>query len=474
MPRDGSGNYSLPAGNPVVSGTIIESDWANTTMPDLGNEITNSLSRQGEGGMLAPLRHANGTALVPSITFTNDIQSGMYLANPSEVVMSIAGVNSMRWTTSGVQIWNGSSWDTVGEGFLPTDGSGYMSGTLKIGDDVSDVGLAFLGDSSSWSFKPDGETLKLTLADSNGDPTADTFMVAHTGAYKWLEFYSQNVGVLGVVDTGLEVTGRVSVSDTLVLDDYTLLTRTYTNINYLRIDGGNYMQSILRVDNTIGGDQARIAHARIRRFTNECSFTYSSDGTGATEGTLGAELYLNSGTARLQSDQAGTSQIQLAGNVDISGNQVQLIDDGQNCARTYPPVSGGFQVNNLFTGAGYERVLTQSDLAPRPVVVDELNSDTLTNYDIVAADLGKSLLVVGGDTMNVTLPNTGVGVGFYCTITNYSVASVQILGAVGTTVNVPAGGGTNFIEQYGYVTVQKIQEVGGNSVWQIYGLTEAP
>lgn len=37
MPRDSGGTFTLVSGNPVVSGTLIESNWANTTMPDLAN-----------------------------------------------------------------------------------------------------------------------------------------------------------------------------------------------------------------------------------------------------------------------------------------------------------------------------------------------------------------------------------------------------------------------------------------------------
>ena len=47
MARNGSGVYSLPAGNPVVTLTAISSVWANSTMTDLGNEITNSIDKGG-------------------------------------------------------------------------------------------------------------------------------------------------------------------------------------------------------------------------------------------------------------------------------------------------------------------------------------------------------------------------------------------------------------------------------------------
>lgn len=55
MPRNASGVYTLPSGNPVVSGTTIESTWANTTMTDVGNEITNSIDKGGRTSPTANL-----------------------------------------------------------------------------------------------------------------------------------------------------------------------------------------------------------------------------------------------------------------------------------------------------------------------------------------------------------------------------------------------------------------------------------
>lgn len=48
MPRNGSGTYNLPSGNPVVTQTLITSTWANVTMADLALAITQSLSRDGQ------------------------------------------------------------------------------------------------------------------------------------------------------------------------------------------------------------------------------------------------------------------------------------------------------------------------------------------------------------------------------------------------------------------------------------------
>lgn len=48
MPRNGSGNFSLTPGNPVISGTDISSSVHNTTMSDIASEITNSLAKDGQ------------------------------------------------------------------------------------------------------------------------------------------------------------------------------------------------------------------------------------------------------------------------------------------------------------------------------------------------------------------------------------------------------------------------------------------
>jgi hypothetical protein len=54
MPRSG-GNYNLPAGNPVVVGTVIDPTWANTTLADIGGELTNSVPRDGQAPPTANL-----------------------------------------------------------------------------------------------------------------------------------------------------------------------------------------------------------------------------------------------------------------------------------------------------------------------------------------------------------------------------------------------------------------------------------
>lgn len=48
MSRNGSGTYSLPAGNPVVTGTTISSTTMNSTLSDIASALTGSLAADGQ------------------------------------------------------------------------------------------------------------------------------------------------------------------------------------------------------------------------------------------------------------------------------------------------------------------------------------------------------------------------------------------------------------------------------------------
>jgi len=56
MSRNGSGVYSLPAGNPVVTGTTITSTWANNTLTDIATALTGSVAADGQTAMTGTLQ----------------------------------------------------------------------------------------------------------------------------------------------------------------------------------------------------------------------------------------------------------------------------------------------------------------------------------------------------------------------------------------------------------------------------------
>jgi hypothetical protein len=101
MPRNASGTFSLVSGNPVVSGTLIDATWANNTLNDIANEMTDSLSRSGEGGMLAPLRLTDGVQATPGLGFTNEPGSGIYRAGTNEWWSVAGGAQVQQHTANG-------------------------------------------------------------------------------------------------------------------------------------------------------------------------------------------------------------------------------------------------------------------------------------------------------------------------------------------------------------------------------------
>ena len=78
MSRNGSGTFNLTAGNPVVSGTTISSTWANTTLSDIANGLTQSISADGQTPITGALQMnsnqinglANGTSATDAINLS--------------------------------------------------------------------------------------------------------------------------------------------------------------------------------------------------------------------------------------------------------------------------------------------------------------------------------------------------------------------------------------------------------------------
>lgn len=144
MPRNASGTYTLPAGNPVDAGTVIEAAWANSTLEDLGNEITNSLSRTGEGGMLAPFRLANGTLAAPGIAWLNEPSTGFYRAGAGEMWAVVSGSQILQYTANGILIPTTKTFTAQGNatigGTLAVTGATTLSSTLAVTGAITATG----------------------------------------------------------------------------------------------------------------------------------------------------------------------------------------------------------------------------------------------------------------------------------------------------------------------------------------------
>ena len=138
MPRNSSGTYTLPAGNPVVTGTTISSAWANSTLSDLGTALTDSLSRSGDGAMLAPLEAFAGTIGAPGLSWGAETTSGFYRA----------GIGDFRFAIAGVDVWTIGSGGASSTRYLAGDGTALLpafSFTLDPDTGIYRVGANTLG-----------------------------------------------------------------------------------------------------------------------------------------------------------------------------------------------------------------------------------------------------------------------------------------------------------------------------------------
>lgn len=135
MARNASGTYSLPAGNPVVTATVISSTWANTTLDDLKTEMTDSLSRSGKGGMLAALQLVDGTAGAPAATFATETSTGMYRVSANQLGFSIAGTQRLYVDASVVR--------------LNAGGDGELRTAIVSAASTANQGLTFRGNKNA-------------------------------------------------------------------------------------------------------------------------------------------------------------------------------------------------------------------------------------------------------------------------------------------------------------------------------------
>jgi len=101
MPRDGSGNYIRPAGQPVTTGTVIDATVFNTLTADLATALTGSMPRDGQAPPTAnlPMGNFKLTGLGNGSASTDSITYGQAQSLDSAVAAT-AQSGSAQWLTS--------------------------------------------------------------------------------------------------------------------------------------------------------------------------------------------------------------------------------------------------------------------------------------------------------------------------------------------------------------------------------------
>jgi hypothetical protein len=102
MSRAADGTYTLPVGsmNPAVTGTAISSTDFNALADDIEAALTDSLSRSGKGGMTAAMTFDAGSNAAPGITFTGDLDTGIFSPAANEIGISLGGAEVAHITAA--------------------------------------------------------------------------------------------------------------------------------------------------------------------------------------------------------------------------------------------------------------------------------------------------------------------------------------------------------------------------------------
>lgn len=176
MSRNGSGTMSII--NSFSANTTIESAKVNQNFTDIGSEITNSLPRNGEAAMTGQMKSASGTVSAPGVTFSSDLDCGLYLIGTNNVGLAAGGSKILDVATTGLTVTGALTTTTLELGGA-TDATIARSGA---GDITVEGNTVYRAGGTDVALIDGGTGASLT------DPNADRilFWDDSAGAVTWL------------------------------------------------------------------------------------------------------------------------------------------------------------------------------------------------------------------------------------------------------------------------------------------------
>jgi len=199
MARNGSGTYSLPAGNPVTTGSTISSSWANTTLSDIASALTGSIAADGQTtptanllmGTYAHTNVGNATARTmyasagqvqdSTLTYLTSVSGTNAITASAPIVMTAyAAGQTFRFiaanaTTGAVTI----NINSIGlKSIVRTDGSALVSGDIASGAAVQ---IMYDGTNFQLLSDANGKSETVTNLTVTGTTTAAGLITANGG-----------------------------------------------------------------------------------------------------------------------------------------------------------------------------------------------------------------------------------------------------------------------------------------------------
>lgn len=243
MPFNGSGTYTLPAGNPVVTGTTISSTTTNNTNSDIATALTNCVTRDGQSTPSAdlPMNSHKLTGLSAGTSNGDSVRYEQLTAKQDTLV-------------SGTNIKTVGGYSVLGSGNVPVQAE-LVSGTnIKT---VNGVSLLGSGDLAAGANLPRSTRTSNTILSSSDkgyliDITSGTFTQTLTAAATlgngWFCYVKNSgTGFVTLDPNGSEtINVRNNSLATWVLwpKESGLLVCDGTGFQYLRITPGEIITTI--------------------------------------------------------------------------------------------------------------------------------------------------------------------------------------------------------------------------------------
>jgi hypothetical protein len=228
MSRNGSGTYTLPAGNPVVTGTTITTTWANSTLTDIASALTGSVAADGQTPMSGNLNMgSNKIIAVTDPTSAQDAATKAYV----DLTQTAAGITG--GTITGAVLTN----DTIDSSHIGnTTRSTVKATTLDLGLSTQSVAIG-QGNASIMKNRIINGAMVIDQRNAGASGSAQNAFVVdrwnYTGSQASKFTYQQNAGSV-TPPTGF--TNYLGVTSSSA---YSVISTDYFNIGQ-SIEGFNY------------------------------------------------------------------------------------------------------------------------------------------------------------------------------------------------------------------------------------------
>lgn len=167
IPYNGSGVFSVI--NTFIPGTTILSASVNQNFTDIATGLSDCLTRDGQAGMTAAFAAIAGSAGAPSITFTADTTTGIYLISAGNLGLTSSGKLGFTLNSAQVGIFAQSA---SGKLFMVLDNADATTSSNINTLATSGTGAISVGATTNWNTNGyllvNNEVMSYTVASAAG------------------------------------------------------------------------------------------------------------------------------------------------------------------------------------------------------------------------------------------------------------------------------------------------------------------